>query len=104
MKKQFALLLMGILVPVCIYSQDISGTWNGKLSLPTGSLTICFNLQKTEQGYTSTCDSPDQGVKGIPTESTLFKDSVLTIQIPNIHASYKERTTRYMETSHKAFH
>ena len=89
MKKQFALLLMGILVPVCIYSQDISGTWNGKLSLPTGSLTICFNLQKTEQGYTSTCDSPDQGVKGIPTESTLFKDSVLTIQIPNIHASYK---------------
>ena len=89
MKKQFALLLMGIFVPVCIYSQDISGTWNGKLSLPTGSLTICFNLQKTEQGYTSTCDSPDQGVKGIPTESTLFKDSVLTIQIPNIHASYK---------------
>ena len=89
MKKQFTLLLMGILVPVCIYSQDISGTWNGKLSLPTGSLTICFNLQKTEQGYTSTCDSPDQGVKGIPTESTLFKDSVLTIQIPNIHASYK---------------
>ena len=89
MKKQFALLLMGILVPVCIYSQDISGAWNGKLSLPAGSLTICFNLQKTEQGYTSTCDSPDQGVKGIPTESTLFKDSVLTIQIPNIHASYK---------------
>ena len=89
MKKQFALLLMGILVPVCIYSQDISGAWNGKLSLPTGSLTICFNLQKTEQGYTSTCDSPDQGVKGIPTESTLFNDSVLTIQIPNIHASYK---------------
>ena len=89
MKKQFALLLMGILVPVCIYSQDISGAWNGKLSLPTSSLTICFNLQKTEQGYTSTCDSPDQGVKGIPTESTLFKDSVLTIQIPKIHASYK---------------
>ena len=89
MKKQFTLLLVGILVPVCIYSQDISGTWNGKLSLPTGSLIICINLQKTEQGYTSTCDSPDQGVKSIPTESTLFKDSVLTIQIPNIHASYK---------------
>lgn len=80
---------MGLMLPACLFSQDLSGTWNGKLSLPTGSLTICFNLQKTAQGYTSTCDSPDQGAKGIPTESTLFSDSVLTIQIPALGASYK---------------
>lgn len=89
MNKRISLLLMGIIFPVCIFSQDISGTWNGKLSLPTGSLTICFNLQQTAQGYTSTCDSPDQGAKGIPTESTLFSDSVLTIQMPALGASYK---------------
>ena len=89
MKKPSILFLLGFIFPICTHAQDISGTWNGKLSLPNASLTICFNLQQTEQGYTSTCDSPDQNVKGIPTGSTLFQDSILTIQIPDIRASYK---------------
>ena len=89
MKKHSILFLLGFIFPICTHAQDISGTWNGKLSLPNASLTICFNLQQTEQGYTSTCDSPDQNVKGIPTGSTLFQDSILTIQIPDIRASYK---------------
>ena len=89
MSKRITSFLIGIIIPFCIYSQNITGTWIGKLSLPTGELTICFNLQKAGEGYTSTCDSPDQGVTGIPTESTLFKDSVLIIQIPKINASYR---------------
>jgi hypothetical protein len=46
MNKRITLFLIGIIIPFCIYSQNIAGTWIGKLSLPTDELTICFNLQK----------------------------------------------------------
>lgn len=89
MKKLLILLLAGMLFPVCTHAQDRSGAWSGKLALPTGSLTLRFNLQRSDAGYTATCDSPDQGAIGIPTESASFRDSVLTIRIPAIHASYE---------------
>lgn len=83
-------LLTGLLFSSSISAQDISGTWHGKLTVPTGSLTIVFHINQTEQGtYVTTLDSPDQGANGIKTQSTSFKDSIVTIQIPSIHASYK---------------
>ena len=85
-----AMLLTGLTLSSSLLAQDISGTWHGKLSLPTGSLTIVFHIKHTEQGtYVTTLDSPDQGTKDIKTEITSFQDSTLTVQIPIIHASYK---------------
>lgn len=84
------LLLAGLALSSSLSAQDISGTWHGKLSLPTGSLTIVFHISQTEQGgYVTTLDSPDQGANGIKTQTTSFNDSTLIIQIPMIHASYK---------------
>ena len=83
-------LLAGVFFSSSVSAQDISGAWHGKLSLPTGSLTIVFHISQTEQGaYVTTLDSPDQGANGIKTQATSFSDSILTIQIPVIHASYK---------------
>ena len=83
-------LLAGVFFSSSVSAQDISGTWHGKLSIPTGSLTIVFHISQTEQGaYVTTLDSPDQGANGIKTQATSFSDSILTIQIPVIHASYK---------------
>lgn len=83
-------LLTGAFFSSSISAQEISGTWHGKLSIPTGSLTIVFHINQTEQGtYVTTLDSPDQGVNGIKTQTTSFNDSILTIQIPAIHAAYK---------------
>lgn len=83
-------LLAGVFFSSSVSAQDISGTWHGKLSLPTGSLTIVFHISQTEQGaYATTLDSPDQGANGIKTQTTSFNDSTLIIQIPVIHASYK---------------
>ena len=97
-------LLAGVFFSSSVSAQDISGTWHGKLSIPTGSLTIVFHISQTEQGaYVTTLDSPDQGANGIKTQTTSFNDSTLIIQIPVIHASYKgklnkrirrDRTTR----------
>ena len=83
-------LLAGVFFSSSVSAQDISGTWHGKLSIPTGSLTIVFHISQTEQGaYVTTLDSPDQGANGIKTQTTSFNDSTLIIQIPVIHASYK---------------
>ncbi|WP_347020667.1 alpha/beta hydrolase family protein [Bacteroides ovatus] len=83
-------LLAGVFFSSSVSAQDISGTWHGKLSIPTGSLTIVFHISQTEQGaYVITLDSPDQGANGIKTQTTSFNDSTLIIQISMIHASYK---------------
>ena len=83
-------LLAGVFFSSSVSAQDISGTWHGKLSIPTGSLTIVFHISQTGQGtYVTTLDSPDQGANGIKTQTTSFNDSTLIIQIPVIHASYK---------------
>lgn len=85
------LLLISLLLAIAFVSaQDIIGSWKGKLSLPNGEqLTIVFHISQESNVYKATLDSPDQGTKGIPTESTTFANSVLTIKIPVINASYQ---------------
>lgn len=78
--RALVLLLAGLALSSSLSAQDISGVWHGKLSLPTGSLTIVFHISQTEQGaYVTTLDSPDQGANGIKTQTTSFNDSTLTI-------------------------
>ena len=81
-------LLTGLSLSSSASAQDISGTWHGKLTVPTGSLTLVFHINQTGEGtYITTLDSPDQGANGIKTQTTSFKDSILTVQTPVIHAS-----------------
>ena len=88
--RTLVFLLAGLALSSSLSAQDISGAWHGKLSIPTGSLTIVFHISQTEQDvYVTTLDSPDQGANGIKTQTTSFNDSTLIIQIPVIHASYK---------------
>lgn len=88
--RTLVFLLAGLALSSSLSAQDISGAWHGKLSLPTGSLTIVFHISQTEQDvYVTTLDSPNQGANGIKTQTTSFNDSTLIIQIPVIHASYK---------------
>ena len=69
-------LLTGLSLSSSASAQDISGTWHGKLTVPTGSLTLVFHINQTGEGtYITTLDSPDQGANGIKTQTTSFKDS-----------------------------
>ena len=78
-------LLAGVFFSSSVSAQDISGAWHGKLSLPTGSLTIVFHISQTEQGaYVTTLDSPDQGANGIKTQTTPIKDSHRTRRVNDI--------------------
>ncbi len=85
-------ILLTIIFAAQIFGQqhDLSGIWSGKLELPnTIKLTVVFHIQKDEAGnYTSTMDSPDQGAKGIATESTEINEDSILIKIPAVRGYY----------------
>lgn len=87
--KRFILLACLLFATLWMAAQDITGTWNGKLTLPNGVLTIVFHISADGNGYKTTLDSPDQGATGIVTGSTSFQGSTLTVDVPIIHASYR---------------
>jgi pimeloyl-ACP methyl ester carboxylesterase len=90
-------ILNGILIIILLTSQifgqqkDLSGSWSGKLELPNSmKLTVVFHLERDSNGmYTATMDSPDQGAKGIPTESTTIMEDSILIKIPAVKGFYK---------------
>ncbi|MCB0523285.1 MAG: alpha/beta fold hydrolase [Lewinellaceae bacterium] len=83
------LALIAILNTVALIAQqDISGQWNGLLKAPGAQLRVIFNVTKTDDGYTSTMDSPDQGAKGIPVTNTTFENSTVTFEASNLKMGY----------------
>ena len=93
MKATLYILITFILFPVfslTAQQKDISGIWTGKLELPNNiKLTVVFNIEKDKNDiYNTTMDSPDQGAKGIPTESTTFTNDSILIEIPAVKGFY----------------
>lgn len=81
-----------ILILLCVYSgfaQEIKGSWFGNLEVPGGKLRLTFHVNEEAGVYKTILDSPDQGVNGIPTATTTFKDSRLNILIPTLEAQYE---------------
>lgn len=70
-------------------AQEISGKWNGMLKIQGIQLRIVMNITKTDTGYVSTMDSPDQGAKGIPVTETTFENSVLKFSITMAGINYE---------------
>ena len=64
--------------------EDVTGQWNGVLSVPGINLRIVFHINKTEGVYSSTMDSPDQNAAGIKVTSTTFDGSKLVLALPGI--------------------
>ena len=71
------------------FGQDVTGQWNGILNVQGTQLRLVFNVLKTENGYTATMDSPDQGAKGIPVTSATFENAVLKFSISNAGIDYE---------------
>jgi uncharacterized protein len=87
--KKIVLLLIVSMTILTIHGQDISGQWNGVLKVQGTQLRLVFNITQSENGYSSTMDSPDQGAKGIPVTSTNFENSILKIEISNAGILYE---------------
>ena len=88
MEKRIILSIV-ILASFVMVGQDITGQWNGVIKLPGKQFRVVFNISKTEKGYSSTMDSPDQGAKGIPFTTTSFENSTLKLEIPSAQIIYE---------------
>jgi alpha/beta superfamily hydrolase len=86
--KNFIILLIAFLTMFSLSAQDITGEWNGVLKVQGMQLRLVFNVIKSDNSYSSTMDSPDQGAKGIPVTNTIFENSKIKFEITNAHIEY----------------
>ena len=89
MKIQLIVFALGVLIANFVFGQEISGSWNGILKVQGLQLRIVFNIDKTQNGYAATMDSPDQGAKGIPVTSTSFENSTLKLTVASARIEYE---------------
>jgi alpha/beta superfamily hydrolase len=87
--KKTVFFLIAIFASFTMVGQEITGQWNGVLKIPGAQLRVVFNVSKSENGFSSTMDSPDQGAKGIPVTTTSFENFILKLQIPAASISYE---------------
>lgn len=87
--RTFSILLISLLTTISLSAQDITGQWNGVLKVQGTQLRLVLNITKTDNGISSTMDSPDQGAKGIPTTTTGFENSILKITIASAKIEYE---------------
>jgi uncharacterized protein len=87
--KKTVFIILTLLASFSFFGQEITGDWNGNLKIPGKQLGIIFHVSKTDNGFASTMDSPDQKVFGIPVTKTTFENSVLKIEIENAKIEYE---------------
>ncbi|MBK9228629.1 MAG: alpha/beta fold hydrolase [Ignavibacteria bacterium] len=86
--KTILILLTMLLTSSSLTAQDITGQWNGVLKVQGTQLRLVFNVDKTDSGYSSTLDSPDQGANGIPVTNTTFEDPKIKFEVANLGIEY----------------
>jgi len=68
--------------------EKFTGTWEGKLESPAGSVRLSFNMSNKEDSAVGTIDSPDQGAAGIPMSLISVNDSSIKIEVKITSAGY----------------
>ena len=69
----------------------LQGSWSGKLKAGVASLTVVLHLEQADGYVKVTLDSPDQGVKGIPTYKEYLTDDSLAVKMEQLNATYRAR-------------
>ncbi len=65
-------------------SQDVTGSWYGRISVMGQELRLNFHISNEAGQYSATMDSPDQKAFGIPMQSATYEDQVLILKVSNI--------------------
>jgi len=86
--KTISILFLILIASFSLKAQDITGQWNGILQVQGIEIRLVFHVNKTEKGYSSTMDSPDQGTNGIPITITTFEDSKIKFEITAAQIEY----------------
>ena len=67
----------------------IVGDWTGALNAGGAVLHLAVHIAKTDQGFTGTLDSIDQGARGIPIASVVFADTKRTLRVAAVGGLYE---------------
>src|SRR5215212_9287861 len=78
-----------ILMTSVIYGQDITGQWNGALSVQGNQIKIIFYVKKTNNQYEAIFDSPDQNASGIKVTATEFSYPKVKFEISDLDAVFE---------------
>lgn len=70
---------------------DIDGTWTGKLTTPTATLTINLRIANMDTGLTAQIQSPDQAPNWAPATSITRDSDKLTVTFNALAATFKGR-------------
>ena len=87
--KLVALILILFFTSINIFAQDITGQWYGLLKISGIELRLVLNIAKTDSGYVSTLDSPDQKATNIPVTATSYINPVLKFAVSNLKVTYE---------------
>ena len=87
--KKLAQTIALILMTLIVYGQGLAGEWNGTLSVQGNQLRIVFHVNKTNNQYEATLDSPDQNVSGIKVTATNFSYPTVKFEISSLQTIYE---------------
>ncbi|MES2555902.1 MAG: alpha/beta fold hydrolase [Bacteroidota bacterium] len=87
--KRISLVFSLILLAITGFSQEFTGHWYGELSVSGMKLPLVFHITKTDQGYTSTMDSPNQKAIGIAVDKTEINGDSVVLDLTAIAARYE---------------
>ena len=63
-KMKYLLISLFLFYSISTFGQNITGEWNGSLKVNGSPVRMILHITKTEAGYSTTMDSPDQGASG----------------------------------------
>ena len=86
--KNKILILQAFFFSFIASAQSFVGTWKGELDIQGTKLPLILHISKQSNAYSSTLDSPMQGAKGIPIETTTVSGTTLEISAPNLNLKY----------------
>ena len=78
-----------MLMTSVMYGQDITGQWNGALSVQGNQIRIIFLVKKTNSQYEAIFDSPDQNANGIKVTTTEFSYPKVKFEISGLDAIFE---------------
>ena len=77
-KRLVGYFVLAVLLAGCATTQQnsLAGDWSGTLNIGGGSLRLIFHITESDDGYSTTIESVDQGNSMIPTQMELDGNSV----------------------------
>ena len=89
--KAILTFVFGLLIslPQGSTSNDIVGSWEGKLEVPGASLKLVFHLTQKDEVLSATMDSPDQNAFGIKMDVVKYTNNTLEMTMNQIGGTYK---------------